>query len=75
MGLHETTAYKMRGKEGFSEGVIRERFEGGEGFNISDTVNVYHQAAIRQIVRLLEKELRKTVFRGEGSGGDVGCIW
>ena len=30
---------------------------------------------MRHIVRLLEKELGKMVFRGEGSSGDVGCIW
>ena len=47
----------------------------GGSTSLIATVNVYHQAAMRQIVRLLEKELGKTVFRGEGSGGDVGCIW
>ena len=73
MGLHEITAYKVRGKEGLSEGVTRERFEGR--FDVFDTVNVNHQAVMRPIVRLLEKELGKTVFRGEGSGGDVGYLW
>ena len=62
MGLHVTTAYNIRGKDGFCEGVTGERFQGGGGFDIFDTVNVCHQAAMRQIVRLLQKELGKTVF-------------
>ena len=32
IGLYETTAYKVRWKEGLSEGVTRERFEGGGMF-------------------------------------------
>ena len=37
---------------------------GGGVFDVSDIVNVYHQAA-----------LGKTVFRGKGCGGDVGYLW
>ena len=29
MCLHETTAYEVRGMEGLSDGVTRERIEGG----------------------------------------------
>ena len=37
----------------------------GEGvFDVSDIVNVYHQAA-----------LGKTVFRGKGCVGDDGYLW
>ena len=55
-------------------GLLESGLKGG-GVDVSDTVNVSHQAVMRQIVRLLEKELGKTVFRGEGSGGDVGSLW
>ena len=46
------------------DGVTSQQFEGGGVFDVSDIVNVYHQAA-----------LGKTVFRGKGCGGDVGYLW
>ena len=47
------------------DGVTTQQFEGGGGlFEVSDIVNVYHQAA-----------LGKTVFRGKGCVGDVGYLW
>ena len=46
------------------DGITTQQFEGGGVFDVSDIVNVYHQAA-----------LGKTVFRGIGCVGDVGYLW
>ena len=45
-------------------GLLVSSLKGGGVFDISDFVNVNHQAA-----------LRKTVLRGKGCGLDVGYLW
>ena len=64
IGLHESTVYKVRGKEGMSEAWVPARGL-REGCSTSPILfNIYHQAVMRQA----------DAWRAE-QGGDVGVPW